>query len=281
MIKPDSLAKLLVKIKIAADEAAAKEIISAKDERDVAIPDTVQLFTAQELETRESTQKAAQIKAGMEIAIKQLKESTELKYDGEGSKDPAKFIEAFRAKVLADANVSVDEKVKEKESVISKLRDNIRDMEAQKAASERQMKETQLEGDILMWTADKKPDNLTNKEWVTLLKMNNELVEDAGQLFVKRNGEVIKDPKLLTPIPAKDAIVSYIEERKLGKVADSGKQAGGGRGGNDSKAPVLGIQNMSQFNKHLEDNKIDPKGSQAKALLNTVMTENTAFNANE
>lgn len=271
MIKTESLSKLLVKLKIAADEAAAKELITGKDEKDVAIPDGLHFFTQQELETRENTLKANQIKAGKEIAIKELKEKVGLTYDGEGSKDPEKFVTEYSKKVLGDANISTDEKIKDRDKTIEKLRKNVQDAESALNNYKGEVKSAQLDSELLMWTAELKPENLTNKEWVNILKMSNEFTEEEGKLVVKRDGEIVKDAKTLVTIPAKDALIGWINDRKLGKQVTS--QGPNGRGAGDSKFPVGGIRNLKQFNEHIKSLNIDEKSTQAAAMLQKLTAE--------
>lgn len=287
MIKTESLAKLLVRLKIAPDEAAAKEIITAKEEKEVGLPDGGQFFSKEELATRDQSTKSTNIQAGIEIGVKALKEQVGLTYEGEGSKDPKKFVEEFQKKVLADANVNVDEKVGDRDKTITKLRETIKTMESQQAENAQVAKTARQDYDLLTWTHDLKPENLEDKEWVTLLKMNNELVEDNGGLFVKRNGEIVKDQKLQTPVAAKDAIRGFIADRKLGKdvtaataAAASAASATGGRGAGDSRGNTGGITNMTQFNEHIQKNNIDPKSAEAQALLTKTSGANANFDFN-
>lgn len=289
-IKKDSLAKLLVRLKVFPDETAATTAIDAEAESDVALPAGVQLFSEEELATRDNSSKATYTKVGTEISVKLLKELAGLTYDGEGSKDPKKFIEEFGKKILEDAKISVDEKISDRDKTISKLRDNIKTIESAQTESEKNAKVAKQDYDLLMATHDLKPDHLEDKEWIGLLKMSNELVEEGGQLFVKRNGEIVKDQKLQTPVPAKDAIRGFITERKLGKdlaaaaaaeaAALAAAAAAGGRGGRDSKGNTGGITTMTAFNAHLEKNNINPKSPEAQALLTKTAGANTSFDFN-
>lgn len=289
-IKTESLAKLLVRLKIVADEPAATAMITGEAESDVALPTGLQIFSDDELATRDNSNKATYTKAGTEIAVKQLKELVGLSYDGEGSKDPKKFTEEYSKKILADANISVDEKLTEKEKTIGKLRENIKAIEAKQSESEIKAKVAQQDYTLLMATHDLKPDHLEDKEWIGLLKMSNELVEEGGQLYIKRGGEIVKDPKLQTPVPAKEALRGFVTERKLGKdvagiaaaeaAAAAAAAAGGGRGGADSKGNTGGITNLSQFNDHLEKNNINPKSQAAAALLTKTAGANPNFDFN-
>lgn len=282
-IKTESLAKLLVRLKIAADDAAAKELITSKDESDVALPTGLQLFSDDELKTRDDSNKSTYTKAGTEIAVKQLKELVGLTYDGEGSKDPKKFTEEYARKVLADANINVDEKIKDRDKTIGKLRETITGIESAQSAAELKASTAKQDYELLTWIHDIKPENLEDADIVGIIKRSNELFEENGNMFVKRNGEVVKDQKLQTPIPAKDAIRAFMTERKLVKATPvdnsggEGGNGGGGRGVGDSKGNTGGITNMTQFREHLEKNGIDPKGQAATALLTKTSSANANF----
>lgn len=285
-IKTESLAKLLVRLKIAGDEVAAKELITSKDESDVTFPTGLQLFSDDELKIRDDSSKTAYTKSGIEIAVKQLKELVGLNYDGEGSKDPKKFTEEYARKVLADANINVDEKIKDRDKTIGKLRETITGIETAQSAAEQKAATAKQDYELLTWIHDIKPENLEDADIVGIIKRSNELFEENGNMFVKRNGEVVKDAKLQTPIPAKDAIRSFMADRKLVKappVDNSGGDGGngsGGRGVGDSKGNTGGITNLTQFNEHLEKNGINPKSQAAAALLTKTAGENANFDFN-
>lgn len=254
------------------DVAAVTTAIDATDLVEVPFDTTtIKIFTDAELTSREESLKKTHEKAGMEIQIKSLKEKTGIEYDG---KDPDKLIEALNKKALKDANVTESDKIKEKDTVIEGLRANITTLTTDKELSVKATKEAQLDSDILSWTIDKKPDHLNNKEWLAMIKLNNQLEEQDGQLVVKRDGKIVANPTDLKPIPAKEALPAYIDERKWGKVAPA---APGGRGAGDSKTTLLGIGNMKQFNEHLASNNISPNGQQAQQLLTEVTTANANF----
>lgn len=233
---------------------------------------TLKVFTDAELTSRESTLKTNHEKAGMDIALKNFKTENGIEVEG---KDPKKIGEAFKAKVLKDANVQESDKIKERDTVIEGLRANLVTATTEKESFVKQTKEAQLDSDILSWTIDKKPDHLTNKEWLTLIKSNNIVEDHEGQLVVKRDGKIVANPVDLKSVPAKDALVSYIDERKWGKTAAAPVP---GRAGGDSKTgEYLGIANMKQFKEHLTANNISANGAQAQQMLQEINAANTNF----
>lgn len=270
MLKKETIIAMATALKL--NVADVTKAIDAEAETDIEFkPETIHVFTRPELTSREETLKSRHEKAGMEIQIKNLKEKAGIEFEG---KDQDKFIETYKAKVLKDANIQESDKVKEKDTIIEGLRTNIATLTTEKEGILKESKTAQLDSDILAWTIDKKPENLTNKEWLAMIKLNNEITEHEGQLVVKRDGQLVANKTDLKPIAAKDALVSYIEERKWGKTE---AVAAAGRGAGDSKTSILGISNMKQFNEHLSSTGISPNGQQAQQQLAEITAANPNF----
>lgn len=273
-IKKDTILAMAkaLKMPIADVEAA----IANTEEVAMVLPE-VTVLTAAELTARDTQTKAGASNSAREIVIKEMKEKAGLDYDGEKSKDPERFITELQKKALKDANIEESKKVTDRDATITQLQQNLTTLQGEKANSEKLVADAQLEGDILTWTIDKKPDNLTNKEWVAIIKMNNEIINEDGKVVVKRDGKVVADKTTLVPLAPKDALTSYIDERKLGKpIAEP--QKGPGRGaGNENKTVPGSIANMKQFNEELKSRNINANGNEAKALLKEVTTANPTF----
>lgn len=279
-IKKESIIAMATALKM--DMTVINAALASTTEDEVKLPDGISVFTAAELTGREETLRNAGIKAGKEIAVKELKELTGLEYDGEGSKDPKRFVTEHGKKVLSEANIVESEKIKAKDTVIEGLRTNIVTLTTEKETSVKATKAAQLDSDLLSWTIDKKPDNLTNQEWLAIIKLNNEIIEQDGAMVVRRDGKIVSTTTDLKPIPPKDAVNAFIDERKIGKVPTV-TPANGGRGGPDSNSPAgghLGITNMKQFNEHLKEKGINPTSQQAQTMMTEVTTANKDFDFN-
>jgi len=275
-IKKESIIALAAALKI--DKKVIEDAIAAADEQEIKIPEGLTVLTTAELTARDEQNKNSGINSGKQIAIKDLKEAAGLDYEGEGSKDGKRFLTEYEKKVKKDSNVQESDKIKELNTTIEGLRTNITTLTGEKDSMIKATKEAQLDNDILTMTIDKKPDNFTNKEWLTLIKLGNEVVEDNGITVVKRDGKVVANKTDLKPLPVKEALVGYIDERKLGKVVEPPKT--GGRNGQDSKITGLGISTMKQFTQHLQDNNISANGEQAKAMLKEITEANANFDFN-
>lgn len=285
MLKKDSVIAMAAALKI--DPAVLKLAMDAPDEQEIKVPEGIKVLTAEDLKTstvltaadltaRDETSKAAGEKIGRELTVKTLKETAGLDYDGEGSKDPKRFITEYGKKVLKDSNIVESDKVKELNTIIDGLRTNITTLTTEKEGMVKSTREAQLNNEILTMTIDKKPDNLTNNEWVTIIRMNNEIIDDGGTLVVKRDGKIVANKTDLKPIPVKDALIGYIDERKLGKVAAAPPVPG--RNGQDSKGHgTAGISNMKQFKQDLEARGINLNGMEAQAMLKEITDANKDF----
>lgn len=259
------------------DIPAVTAAIENKDE--VALPAPIspdlKVFLPAELATRDESIKNTHTKAGMEIAIKQLKEDAGLTYDGEGSKDPKKFVTEIRKKTLADAGVDEGKKVTELNATIDGLRANIVKIQGEATERDAAFRQAKHDQTILSSTIDLKPDIYAPDEWVGLMKVAGvSLEEKDGVTVVKRGGEVVVDKTTLKALPVKDALVGIVNEKKWGKVKDDPITPG--RGASDSKK-LDGIQNMKEFNAHLESQGIHLGSQQASSMLTEITTANKNF----
>lgn len=274
MLKKDFILSMATALKM--DKKAVEDAIADEKEVDLKLPEGVSVFTQAELTSREEQLKSTATRSAKEIVVKDLKEKAGLEYDGEGSKDPVRFISEYQKKVLAEANVKESDKVKELNTTIEGLRSNLTNLTNEKNNLIKTAKDAEIDNNILTWTIDKKPENLSNREWVTIIKLNNELVEENGQILVKRDGKIVANTTDLKPIPAKDALVSYIDERKIGKV-EAGNPPAPGRNGGDSKSPLSGITNMKQFKEAMTSKGISLNSAQAQTELANITKDNKDF----
>lgn len=274
MIKKDKIITMATALKL--DVAKVTAAYDATDEQDVEFdPASIIVLTPAEQTSREDTLKKNATTAGKEIAIKELKVEAGIEFEG---KDGKKLIEEIGKKALAGANIEESVKVKELNTTIEGLRTNIATMQAEAQTLTASARESANDQELLTLTIDQKPENLTNNQWLALIKLDNKIVEKDGVKVIERNGAVVANKTDLKPLPVKEALTAFITESKIGKVSDAGAGAAGaaGRGGGDSQKPYLGLSNMKQFNDHLKEQNISPNGDQAKTML----AEVTAANAN-
>jgi hypothetical protein len=255
-----------------------KLIAAIKDDAEVdyVVPE-VQVFTAADLEARDTNTKAEGKKegviegktAGMEIAGKAIAKKFNLP-DTVDKKNLDKVIEATAATITTG-----DEGLKEQIKLLQK------DKETQAAQIESISKEkdaiafdTSL---ISMFPANRTAD-LPDDERLLLIKKNLQFETVDGKQVVKKNGEIIRNTTTKDPLIIKDAIETMFTERKW--VADAG--AGRGGGDNTGGSGASGIKTYSAATQQwLKDN---PQGNiispQCTAFIGKIAKESTDFDWN-
>lgn len=270
----EAIAKLL---KI--DPAKMLEAAKSDQEVEVEVSADLQVFTKPELETRENNLKSTNIEAGKEIMVKELKKATGLEFAG---KDPEKFINEYKAKVLKDENISVDDKIKEKDKVIEGLRKNLGERDTEITGLKAKATQAETDSKLLGLLPKNRAEILSDTQYLSLLKQEFELTEHEGKPAVKnlKTGEVVKNTTTFEPISPADVIKGHFEGAKwITTSTDDGKGGPGGRGGKDSTV-VGGIQNMKQFKEHAAAQGWSLNGQQAKAELDKITTANPNFDFN-
>jgi len=274
-IKKESLQKLLVRLKLAEDEAKAKELIDSQEEKELTIPDTIKVYSADEWTTVETNIKNEGIKVGKEINIKELKEKVGIDIAG---KDPDKFIEAFKAHVLKDGGVSVDDKVKDRDKTITELKAALKTAQEEKSTAITQAASIRKDNDLLRLLPKDRDDRFSDDHWLTVVKAELQFGEEDSKPIVKnRNGEVIKDGQF-NPVSYEAAITDLFTSKKWQKAQETKP---GGPGFEDSKKVPGAINNMKEFKAYADSQGWNIKGQEATSKLAEITKSNKDFNFNE
>lgn len=216
-------------------EADLTAALSATEEVDVNLPDGLVVLTADELSSRDRTTEQKGYNKGAEASVEMLikEQKRDLGLDFEG-KDPAKFVQALKAKVLADAKIEPVAALQEKENVITGLRANLAKLETEKNEAFSSVAKIKVESTV----ARAIPGNLIagvepDEVLLTMRHKGYDFEEKDGVIVAKKSGEVVADTAL-RPLPIQDVIKGYVTERGW---LDTGGGAGKeGRGGGHSKA---------------------------------------------
>lgn len=271
--KKESLAKLLVRLKIAEDDAKAIALIDAQEEKELAIPDTIKLYTTDEFATATANIKNEGIKIGKEIMVKDLKEKAGLDYEG---KDPDKFLAEYKGHVQKESNISVDDKVKDRDKTIGELKSALKKAQDDHGAELSKGKELMQDFGLLRMLPKDRDDRFSDDQWLTLAKAELQFAEEDGKPIVKdRQGNVLKDAQF-NPVSYESAISDLFKSKKW--VKEQQQESAKGQGFDSSKHVPGAINNMREFKKYAQDQGWDLKGQEAQAKLAEVTKANTNFN---
>jgi len=262
------------------DEKTFLEAIKSEKEAEVKIPEGLQIFTATELTARDDNQKKLGYndgkEAGLEIFVKEQKQKLGLDFEG---KDPEKLITSLQTKVLADAKIEPNQKIKEKDEQITKLQGTVQDFENKYKASEKEKSDMRTMSKL----AAAVPGGLPFEADEVIMSMRSRGysfdVDDTGNITPKKNGEVLRDSKTQNPLDHKAVINDYVtNERKW--VTDQADTKTGRGGGSDRRTSNV-VTKMSEAKAKWEADGKSTNSADFKAFVDDAAKDNKDFNWDE
>lgn len=249
-----------------------KAAIEDEKEADLAVDEKVQSFTEDELGTLKSNSYKEGKTAGVEIAVKDVKEELKLEFQGKSVKG---LVEAAQKKAVEDAKIPANEQVKELTTKLATLQNTITEQDKKLADKEQEVEGIRIKSEL--YKVIPAGGTLENDEVIELMKLKGYAFEQKdGKTVVKLNGEVQND-KLGNPLAAKDIITGFMKEKKL--IADeSGGGGPEGRGG-DTKPPVK-FTKFSELKKHYESKGISTMGQEFNEAVQKAVADNKDFDMN-
>lgn len=195
-------------------------------------------------------------KAASEILVKDLKQKHGLEFDG---KSIDGFLDKYSEKVIADAKIVPDEKVKKLSEENKTLKDNLQAAigKEQTLAKEYADKLFHVEtrSEILSYIPEK---TIIPREDLAVLFMNSHRVaKEDDRVIVYKGADPIKD-NVLNPVPLK-TVISQFAEKYIDKTGMGGGDSGGGATGK--------FKTMSSLIAHLETVKVNPGSDEGQKLI--------------
>lgn len=263
----------LLKIKEADFETALKD----EKEVPVTIDENLQVFTKEEIETRDTNQKKLGEDAGKEIGMKAVKKAAGLPEDAP-SKDPAKLAQAIIDKGVADAKVEPNKKVTELTEQISLLQKQVGEKDKELETSKSQASQAAIDRKILAVFPKERNSTLTDDEYITLLKSVYTFKEDNGNITVEKDGQVLRDSKTTNPLNLSEAVKTIFTDRKW--IAEEGGGTGG-RGGKDKSDPRTGkYTKLSELKEDFQKQGKNMLGEEFSNAVKKAQTDNKDFDLN-
>ncbi len=200
---------------------------------------------------------------GEKQMIREMKTKVGLEYEG---RKPEDFIEKFKGKVLSDAKLDPDGRVKELEKDLKFIKETTLKEEQDKVSRlTKENSELKIDGKIGQYI--KAPDGLTQEDAKIIVMKNLDFsIDSEGKEVVKKNGQILKD-KTRNNVSFENAIIDFATERKwrTGTEGRGGKDnpAGKGVGLDDPKK----ARKMSELNTYFEQKEINPMGEEARGII--------------
>jgi hypothetical protein len=242
------------------------DIVSQAIEKKEAVKisnDKIMLFTSDDYNTRIENLKKDEYKKGrkegVEIEWKETKRKLGIEIEG---KNGDEILDAFRLKVLADAKVEPNQKIKDLEADKIKLQQNLTKLETEKTELSNQFAQKEKEGKINSLIFSSIPEKavsetLTRNDIASVFKGNGYQVDIVDEKeVVKANGEILKHGTTLEPLKLSDVMSKFVTEKGFLK------QDGGRGEGDKTKDGTPGT--LEAFEKEMKEKNIT-MGSEAYA----------------
>ncbi len=282
-IKAADLKTIAALLKVKEEDLTAA--IKAEGEVDLSgyNPTGLQVFTTEELSTRDTNVKEASksehINAGKEIAIKELKQASGIEFPG---KDPAKFLEEFKGKVMKEAKIPTDAKVTELETQITTLKGNLSAAEQKATDAENRASQAALDARILSSLPAERNPALSDADYLLLVKNRiaietidgKEVVKSTatGQAFRNQKAEALDLGSALGEVFK--ATPGWVGGKAQDKNGRGGSGSGGpGGGSGDTNVPTT----FSEAKKAWIESGKSPNAAEFSVYVNKLQTENKDF----
>src|SRR5581483_690301 len=210
-LKKEAITKLSALVKI--DEKTLSEAIAATEEKDITIPEDLQVMTKTEVETRDRNKYNEGKTAGTEMVVKDIKTKHNLTIE---TNDPDKLVEAISKKAVEDAKIAPDEQVKEARKLIDQWKQKATDAEKKAEEAESKITGLAIDSKLRSLLPKDRSDILTDDEYLGSIKSKFRLETKDNREVVIDNatGEIVRDKVKLEPVLPADAITGYFTERK-------------------------------------------------------------------
>lgn len=223
-ISKATIEKMAAKLGIKADEVQAA--LANEADVEIAIPE-VDIFTTAQLTARDNIKYNEGKEAGEEMAVKSVKEANNLQFQGKKVESLYKHLQTIQAP--------------DESETVKKMRDNLVKAEQERDAFKGQMSRMKLESTIHGYIPELN-NGMSKTEAMAMLQANGfDFKEEGGSFKAYRHGQLLKDEKMLTEVPANEAVGKFFTEEKkwVGSAPnEAGRQ---GRGGESGKPRVGGV----------------------------------------
>ena len=270
MLTQEVINRLAALAKIKAEDL--KAAIDATEEKAVDIDASVVAFNETELSTLKANEYNRGKVTGPEMLIKEAKEKLGLDFTG---KTIDNLLDAYSKKVLADAKIEPEKKVKDLEEKLSTAQATANDFKTKLEQKEQEVSKIKDMTEIAKFIpafGDNAP-ALGHDEVITLMQANgyNYQRNDAGKLVFMKDGKELTD-NLGNAVDPSVAITGFLKEKKL--IVDA--PAPGGRGAGNNTPPAA-FTKLSEIKKHFTDQGKSLMGQEFMAEVEKARAANADF----
>lgn len=261
----ENLSELETKLKL--KEGTLQAALDNDEGVSVDVPELV-IMTTEEDEKRLTNIKAESKKAGLEIAIKTVRNDLGLEFEG---KTMENLLTSHKEHILKDASKAPNDKIAELENDKKALSSNLQAVTGDFDAFKQTVDLERKQGDRNSAITGIIGDNTILPKDRMLTLFNTDIQsehDDKGRLIHKKNGETLKNSTTLDPLSTKEVFDNWATENSFFKKPSGG--AGEGDNTGNSKAGSL-----AAFTEEMKGKDITPGSIGFNEEMNKRITDGT------
>ena len=275
------LAETLKGIKLGDEDFTPEKLIEAinsEDEIELQLPEDVQVFIGDELETlKENIGKTAATKgatAVLEQEVKRMRNEHELDFTG---KTLPNLMKAYEEKIKSELGMESSEKEEQLKEKIKTLQSNIEALESESTEKikgyENKLKNKDVNYQLYNLVPKDLPAGLDADDVVTLFRKKHEIDFEDENPIIKSNGQVLLDEKTQRNKTIDEVFTSFLDQKNIR--TDVNGRGKGDDGNRNGKMKVSDIKSTDDFYTYVEQNEI--KETDHHKVLAEVQKENSTF----
>lgn len=251
-------------------------IVDAEDEQDIELPEG-KVYTKKELDEIKNnyvtSKKDGFYNAGKEFAIKEMKDKEGLEFEG---KDYDTFLEAYKSKVLKDADINPTEAKKRHEEEKKSLQEKLIAEQKRVQEKEAELKNLSFERQLLA-SFPKGETILPHEDILTLAKARlQEKTEGDTTIYSYKGADLKDDKESYLDLSASVAHIFKSEGWLKEAAADqsAGEQKKKGLGFGDTGSTLGNYKSFDEFSQSLQERGIEIGSDAANKELQAAMAKN-------
>lgn len=264
----DTLADRLKGVKVGGEDLTPEKLVSLlKDEKEVEVTvNPIHLLDETQLSELKNTVKkegyTEGTKAGSEMFAKKLKESFGLNGDEHPGKDLDSVTKILKDKVLADAKIEPEKKVKELSESLQTLQGKYEsDLNGYKSQVD-SLAKTLKQKDIDFYIQSNMPqlNGIKPNHALLIYKAERQFdTDEQGNLTILKGGKPLKD-NMEKPIDFQTDFTTFAKTNNW--IGTDGRGGGNSYGNGSSE-----FKTVNDLMRHMEQQKIDPESSEGKDMI--------------
>lgn len=245
-------------------------LVDSEEETEVSIKPTTKVYDEAGLNSLKENLKKANLTAGMEIAIKNLKEQTGLDFEG---KSPEDFIAHFTEKVQKEANVKPTELTARFEAEKKALQDKVKEEQRKAEALQAQINEVSTERTLLA-SFPKGERIMSDNDLLLLAKAKIQTRQEGDKTIYSYNGKDMQDD-VLNPLDLPTVLNHVFTAEKWIKQSDEQRPSGVGL--NDSSTIPTAYKSTADITAALDKKGINPLSKEGREFIEKAVKENPSI----